>query len=94
MDSRLNSSLRVAGGWTWRTDCEAIAYLSYKGFVQMKWLVVQNGIRTGFTSSDGHSVHALNNIASQFAANPSLVAAFGFPITTESLNDITMVHLL
>jgi hypothetical protein len=26
--------------------------------------------------SDGHSVHALNNLASQFAANPSVVAAF------------------
>jgi hypothetical protein len=42
----------------------------------VKWLVVQNAIRTGFTSSDGHSVHALNNLASQFAANPSVVAAF------------------
>jgi hypothetical protein len=42
-----------------------VYYLSYKGFVQVKWLVVKNAIRTGFTSSDGHSVHALNNTASQ-----------------------------
>ena len=74
-------------------DCAALAYLSYKGFVQVKWLVAENAIRTGFRSSDGHSVHALNNIASQSAPNPSVVAALGFPIAAEALNDLTMVHL-
>jgi hypothetical protein len=92
MDSRFNSSLCAAGRWTWRTVCAALAYLSYKGFVQVKWLVVKNAIRTGFTSSDGHSIHAFNNIASQFAANPSVVAALGFPIAAEALNDLTMVQ--
>lgn len=93
MDRLLSSSLCAAGRWTWRTVCAALVYLSYNRFVQVKWLVVENAIRTGFRSSDGYSVHALNNIASQSAANPSVVAALGFPIATEALNDLTMVHL-
>jgi hypothetical protein len=90
VDSRFNSSSCATGRLTWRTVCAALAYLSYKRFVQVKSLVVENAIRTGFTSSDGHSVHAHNNIASQFAANPSVVEALGFPITAEFL---TMIHL-
>ena len=78
MDSRFNSSLCATGRLTWRTVCAALAYLSYKRFVQVKSLVVENAIRTGLTSSDGHSVHALNNIESQFAANPSVVGSIRF----------------
>lgn len=72
--------------------CEYITRL-FSGDSACGIAVVENTIRTGFTSSEGHSVHALYNIASQFAANPSVVAALGFPITAESLNDLTMIHL-
>jgi uncharacterized membrane protein (Fun14 family) len=64
----------------------ALAYLSYKEWVDVKWVEMENATRSTLTSVGGQVVHALNNTASQFAAHSSamvtselpIAAAFGF----------------
>jgi len=58
----------------------ALAYLSYKGFIDVKWIAMENATRGTLTSVVGQAVHALNNIATQFAAHPSAIAASGLPV--------------
>ena len=55
----------------------AIAYLSYKGFIDVKWVAMENTTRATLTSVAGQAVHALNNTALQFAAQPSAIATSG-----------------
>jgi len=52
----------------------ALAYLSYKGLIDVKWVAMENVTRSALTNASGQVVHALNNTATQFAANPSAVA--------------------
>ena len=58
----------------------ALAYLSYKGLIDVKWVAIENVTRSTLTNASGQVVHALNNSATQFAAHPSAVAASGLPI--------------
>jgi uncharacterized membrane protein (Fun14 family) len=58
----------------------ALAYLSYKGLMDVKWVAMENVTRSALTNASGQVVHALNNTATQFAAHPSTVAASGLPI--------------
>ena len=58
----------------------ALAYLSYKGLIDVKWVVMENITRSTLTNASGQVVHALNNTATQFAAHPSTVASSGLPI--------------
>jgi uncharacterized membrane protein (Fun14 family) len=58
----------------------ALAYLSYKGLIDVKWVAMENVTRSTLTNATGQVVHALNNTATQFAAHPSTVAASGLPI--------------
>ena len=57
----------------------ALAYLSYKGFIDVKWIAMENATRSTLNVA-GQAVHALNNTATQFAAHPSAIAASGLPI--------------
>jgi len=57
----------------------ALAYLSYKGLIDVKWIAMENATRGAFTSVAGQAVHAFNNTATQFAAHPS-IAASGLPV--------------
>jgi uncharacterized membrane protein (Fun14 family) len=50
----------------------AIAYLSYKGLIDVKWVAMENATRSALTTTNGQVVHALNNTATQFAAHPSV----------------------
>jgi uncharacterized membrane protein (Fun14 family) len=59
---------------------DAIAYLSYKGLIDVKWVAMENATRSALTTATGQIVHALNNTATQFAAHPSAVSASGLPI--------------
>jgi len=52
----------------------ALAYLSYKGLIDVKWVAMENVTRSALTNASGQVVHALNDTATQFAANPSAVA--------------------
>ena len=58
----------------------ALAYLSYKGLIDVKWVAMENATRSALTNASGQVVHALNNTATQFAAHSSAVTASGLPI--------------
>jgi uncharacterized membrane protein (Fun14 family) len=54
----------------------ALAYLSYRGWVDVKWVAMEDASR----GASGQIVHALNSTTTQFASHPSAVAASGLPI--------------
>jgi len=58
----------------------ALAFLSYKELMDVKWIAMENATRSALTNVTGQVVHALNNTATQFAAHPSAVTASGLPI--------------
>ena len=58
----------------------ALAYLSYKGFMDVKWVALENATRNTLTGMAGQAVHTLNNTATQFAIHPSVMTASGVPI--------------
>jgi uncharacterized membrane protein (Fun14 family) len=58
----------------------ALAYLSYKGLIDVKWVAMENATRSALTNASGQVVHALNNTATQVAAYSSTVAPSGLPI--------------
>jgi uncharacterized membrane protein (Fun14 family) len=58
----------------------ALAYLSYKGLIDVKWVAMENITRSALTKVSGQVVHTLNNTASQFAGHSDVVAASGLPI--------------
>ena len=57
-----------------------LAYLSYRGWVDVKWVAMEDASRSTLTNASEQVVHALNNTATQFASHPSAVAASGLPI--------------
>ena len=58
----------------------ALAYPSYKGFIGVKWVTMENATSSTLTSVAGQAVHALNSTATQFAAHPTAVAASDLPV--------------
>ena len=57
-----------------------LAYLSYRGWVDVKWIAIENASRSTLTNASEQVVNALNNTATQFASHPSAVAASGLPV--------------
>ncbi|MGC1932535.1 MAG: FUN14 domain-containing protein [Candidatus Nitrosopolaris sp.] len=58
----------------------ALAYLSYRGWVDVKWVAMEDASRSTLTNTSEQVVHALNNTATQFAAHPSTLTTSGLPI--------------
>ena len=58
----------------------ALAYLSYRGWVDVKWVAMEHASRSTLTNASEQVVNALNNTATQFASHPSAVAASGLPV--------------
>jgi uncharacterized membrane protein (Fun14 family) len=58
----------------------ALAYLSYKGLIDVKWVAMENATRSALTNASEQVVHALNNTATQYAVHPTTVATSGLPI--------------
>jgi uncharacterized membrane protein (Fun14 family) len=58
----------------------ALAYLSYRGWADVKWTAMEDASRSTLTNASEQVVHALNNTAIQFAAHPSTLTASGLPI--------------
>ena len=58
----------------------ALAYLSYRGWVDVKWAAMEDASRSTLTNAPEQVVNALNNTATQFAAHPSSLSASGLPI--------------
>ena len=57
-----------------------LAYLSYRGWVDVKWIAIDDASRSTLTNVSEQVIHALNNTATQFASHPSTLAASGLPI--------------
>src|SRR5215469_9034587 len=58
----------------------ALVYLSYRGWVDVKWAAIEDASRSTLTNASEQVVNALNNTATQFALHPSTVAASGLPV--------------
>jgi uncharacterized membrane protein (Fun14 family) len=58
----------------------ALSYLSYKGFLDVKWVAMENATRSTLTSMAGQTVRALNNTAAQIATHQSAITATGLPV--------------
>lgn len=58
----------------------ALAYLSYRGWVDVKWAAMEDASKSTLTNASEQVVHALNTTATQFASHPSTVAGSGLPI--------------
>ena len=62
----------------------ALLYLSYRGWVDVKWAAMEYASRGTLTNASEQIVHAFNNTATQFASHPSAAsrlpaaAVFGF----------------
>jgi uncharacterized membrane protein (Fun14 family) len=54
-----------------------LAYLSYRGWVDVKWVAMEDASRSTLTDASQQVVHALNNTATQFAVHPSTLAGSG-----------------
>jgi uncharacterized membrane protein (Fun14 family) len=57
----------------------ALAYLSYRGWIDVKWAAMEDASRSTLTKASEQVVNALNN-TTQFASHPSAVAASGLPV--------------
>jgi uncharacterized membrane protein (Fun14 family) len=57
-----------------------LAYLSYRGWVDVKWVAMEDASRSTFTNASEQVVHALNNAAIQFPLHQSIIAASWLPI--------------
>jgi uncharacterized membrane protein (Fun14 family) len=58
----------------------ALAYLSYRGWIDVKWVAMEDASRSTLTNASEQVIHALNNTATQFAGHPSTLTASGLPI--------------
>ena len=59
-----------------------LAYLSYKGWIDVKWVAMEDASRSTLTNVSEEAVNALNNTATQFAAHPSTLATSGLPVAS------------
>ena len=57
-----------------------LAYISYKGWIDIKWMEMENATRNTLTNVVGQAVYVLNNTASQFATHFSTIPASGLPV--------------
>jgi uncharacterized membrane protein (Fun14 family) len=57
-----------------------LSYLSYRGWIDVKWVEMENAAKATLTNVAGQTVHALNNTASQFTAHSTTVEAAGLPL--------------
>jgi uncharacterized membrane protein (Fun14 family) len=57
-----------------------LAYLSYRGWVDVKWVAMEDASRSTLTNASEQIVNALNNTATQFVSHSSAVVASGLPI--------------
>ena len=58
----------------------ALAYLSYRGWVDVKWVAMEDASRSTLANASEQVVNALNNTTSQLASHPSSVTASGLPV--------------
>jgi uncharacterized membrane protein (Fun14 family) len=57
-----------------------LAYLSYRGRVNVKWAAMEDASRSTLTNASEQIANALDTTATQFASHPSPVTASALPI--------------
>jgi uncharacterized membrane protein (Fun14 family) len=57
-----------------------LSYLSYRGWIDVKWMEMENATKAALTNVAGQAIHALNSTASQFAVHSSTIEAAGLPV--------------
>src|SRR5215469_9912039 len=57
-----------------------LAYLSYRGWVDVKWAAMEDASRSILTNASEQVIHALNNTATQFTSHASSLSASGLQI--------------
>jgi uncharacterized membrane protein (Fun14 family) len=57
-----------------------LSYLSYRGWINVKWIEMENATKATLTNVAGQAVHAFNNTATQLAAHSTTVEATGLPV--------------
>ena len=57
-----------------------LAYLSYRGWVDVKWVAMEDASRSTLTNASEQVVNALNNTATQFTSHPSTLATSDLPV--------------
>ena len=59
----------------------ALAYLSYRGLLNVKWAAMENVTRHTLANAYEQTFHVLNSTSAQFAvAHPSVIAISGLPV--------------
>jgi uncharacterized membrane protein (Fun14 family) len=56
-----------------------LAYLSYRGWIDVKWTAMENATRSTLATVTTQAIHTLNDTASQIATHSS-IAASGLPL--------------
>jgi uncharacterized membrane protein (Fun14 family) len=57
----------------------ALSYLSYRGWLDVKWIPIEDSVKNTLIDITTQAIHALNNTASHFQAHPLAVGAVGLP---------------
>jgi uncharacterized membrane protein (Fun14 family) len=57
-----------------------VSYLSYKWWIDVKWIEMNNATKATLSNVARQTVHALNNTASQFAAHSVTLESAGLPM--------------
>jgi uncharacterized membrane protein (Fun14 family) len=57
-----------------------IAFLAYKGWIDVKWIAMENGANLALANMTTQALHTLNVTVSQFATHSSMIATSGSPI--------------
>jgi uncharacterized membrane protein (Fun14 family) len=52
-----------------------LAYLSYRGWIDVKWTAMENGTRSILANVTAQAIHTLNDTASQIATHSSIAAS-------------------
>ena len=60
----------------------ALSYLSYKGWLDVKWIPIENAAKSTLTDITNQAIHALNNTSSHFQTHPSAIGSVGLPVST------------
>ncbi|MDQ6864310.1 MAG: hypothetical protein M3044_10845 [Thermoproteota archaeon] len=58
----------------------ALSYLSYKGWLDVRWMAIENSAKNTLTEMMNQAIHAFNNTALHFQPHPSIIGPVGLPI--------------
>jgi uncharacterized membrane protein (Fun14 family) len=58
----------------------ALTYLSYKGWLDVKWIPIENTAKGTLADITNQAMHALNNSASNFQTHPTAIGSVGLPV--------------